>query len=297
MEQVYHMGSQSDTHAAGQTEKKFRHYFITENFKASNEDIWYENSQKMTQFIKTEFELDKLQYGVIGIEDGDRNEVRHYHATLYFKSPRSWKKMKKLFPRANIEKALGTCQQGADYCKKDGNWDEFGEIPQQGKRSDIDEIRDVVNETQSMKEVVMVAKSYQAIKVAEAILKYTEKPRNWKPEVFWFFGATGTGKSKLAYEMLGEDCYTCLSTGRWFDGYDAHENVLIDDMRKDFMKFHELLRLLDRYAMRIETKGGTRQFVARRIIITSAFHPRTMFETREDINQLLRRIDEVRVFE
>jgi len=118
-----------------------------------------------------------------------------------------------------------------------------------------------------------------------------------KPYVEWYYGSTGTGKSKKAYEILGDECYTCLSTGKWFDGYDAHENVLIDDMRKDFMKFHELLRLLDRYAMRVECKGGTRQFVAKHIIITSCYHPKEMFETREDIQQLLRRIDIIENFE
>lgn len=247
--------------------------------------------------LAVEYGTTKCRYSVIGKEIGPECKTPHIHFYIYHKNPISFKSVKKLFPRAHVDLCKGSPLDNFKYCSKDGDFVEFGEMPQQGKRSDIDEIRDVVTETGSMKEVVMVAKSYQAIKVAESILKYCEKPRNWKPSVLWFYGATGTGKSKEAYEVLGEDCYTCLSTGRWFDGYDAHENVLIDDMRKDFMKFHELLRLLDRYAMRIETKGGTRQFVAKHIIITSAYHPAHMFETREDINQLLRRIDEVRLFE
>ena len=84
-----------------------------------------------------------------------------------------------------------------------------------------------------------------------------------------------------------------MSTGKWFEGYDGHKKVLIDDMRKDFMKFHELLRLLDRYPMRVEQKGTSRQFVANHIIITSAYNPAMLFETREDIHQLLRRIDNI----
>ena len=88
-----------------------------------------------------------------------------------------------------------------------------------------------------------------------------------------------------------------MSTARWWDGYDAHENVIIDDMRKDFCKFHELLRYLHEHPFHVETKGGTRQFLARNIVITSCYSPDQLFETREDINQLLRRIDEIRKFE
>lgn len=148
-----------------------------------------------------------------------------------------------------------------------------------------------------MSEVVMVAKSYQSVKMAEQILKYHEKPRNAKPRVEWYYGPTETGKSRKAYEVLGEECYTCMSTGKWFEGYDAHTKVLIDDMRGDFFKFHELLRLLDRYAMRVETKGGSRQFLADHIIITSCRHPFDLFDTREDVQQLLRRIDVIEKFE
>ena len=68
-------------------------------------------------------------------------------------------------------------------------------------------------------------------------------------------------------------------------------------MRKDFMKFHLLLRLLDRYSYRIQTKGSTRQFVAKTIIITAPYHPDEMYNNREDINQLIRRIDDIKEFD
>lgn len=239
----------------------------------------------------------ECKYLVYGHEICPKTGTPHLQGFISFNLQKTFSAVQKLFPQGiHLGMRKTSDFLASNYCKKDGDYFEKGEFPQQGKRTDLDQIREVLKTTNSMRKVVEVAQSYQSVKMAEQILKYHEVSRAWKPEVYWFYGATGTGKTKLAYEMLGEDCYTCLSTGRWFDGYDAHENVLIDDMRKDFMKFHELLRLIDRYAMRVETKGGTRQFLAKKIIITSCFEPQKMFETREDIRQLLRRIDKIYMF-
>uniref|UniRef100_UPI00404779B6 hypothetical protein n=1 Tax=Flavobacterium sp. TaxID=239 RepID=UPI00404779B6 len=219
----------------------------------------------------------------------------HMHIYIYHENPVSFNPLKKLYPRANIVTCKGTPLQNRTYCIKDGDYVEYGILPEQGKRTDIDHIRDVLEDTPRMKEVVLVARSYQSIKVAQEYLKYHEEKRNWKPVVKWFYGETGTGKTREAYEQ-SIDPYPCMSTGKWFEGYDAHEHVIIDDMRRNFMTFNELLKFLDRYAFRVETKGGSRQMLAKQIIITSAFHPADLFKTREDIKQLLRRIDEIRQF-
>lgn len=238
----------------------------------------------------------KYDYLIIGKEVG-ASGTPHLQCYVHYNNKLSFNTLKKKIPTAHIEKCKGSADDNIKYCSKDGDYAEFGTRPLgQGHRSDLDVVREMVRETGKMREVVMVASSYQSVKMAEQILKYHEKKRDWKPTVKWFWGPTGTGKSREAYRELGEDFYVCLSTGRWFDGYDAHENVLIDDMRKDFMKFHELLRMLDRYAFAVETKGGTRQFLAKHIIITSCYHPATMFDTREDVQQLIRRIDDIREF-
>jgi hypothetical protein len=69
-------------------------------------------------------------------------------------------------------------------------------------------------------------------------------------------------------------------------------DVIIDDYRADFCKFHLLLNLLDRYPMQVQIKGGTLQFNAKNIYITCPQHPTVLWSNRtaEDIGQLLRRI-------
>lgn len=258
---------------------------------------WVFTLNNYTHEQQSLIELIDCKYLVFGHEVAPTTGTPHLQGFIMFKSQKDFSAVRKIFPAGtHIEKKIASDFVNERYCKKDGDYFEKGEIPNQGKRTDLDNVREIIRSTNKMRAVVDVAQSYQSVKMAEQILKYHETPRTWKPEVFWFCGSTGTGKSRLAYEMLGDDCYTCLSTGRWFDGYDAHENVLIDDMRKDFMKFHELLRLLDRYAMRVETKGGTRQFLAKKIIITSCYRPEEMFSTREDIRQLIRRLDKIYIF-
>ena len=121
--------------------------------------------------------------------------------------------------------------------------------------------------------------------------------RSWKTVVFWFYGPTGTGKSFAAMEYA-KDAYWKMGGNKWWDGYDGQSDVIIDDYRKDLCTFNELLRLLDRYPLLVERKGGSMQFLAKRIFITSPFSPSGVWEGRieEDLAQLMRRIEHVERF-
>lgn len=236
------------------------------------------------------------EYLVYGREVAPTTGTPHLQGYLYLKNATTMKSLEKKCKGIHLAYAKGSADQNFDYCSKEGNYVELGTKPLgQGKRTDIQSVISMVKDGSRMKDIISVASNLQCISVAEKTFKYLEQQRDWKPKVEWLYGETGTGKSKYAYENM-EDPYTAMSTGKWFEGYDAHENVIIDDMRKDFMKFHELLRLLDRYPMRVETKGGSRQFLAKHIIITSAYPPTELFDTREDIAQLLRRIDIIKKF-
>lgn len=220
----------------------------------------------------------------------------HLQGYIYFDNKRSFRQMKKLHSTAHFEPQKGTNQQAMKYCKEDGDYYERGDLPKQGKRSDLDEVKEIVKTSGKMSEVVEVAKSYQSIKMAEQILKYHECKREWKPLVKWYYGSTGTGKSRSAHTEY-PDAFVAMDTARWWDGYDAHSDIIIDDMRRDFCSFNMLLKYLDRYPMKVETKGGSRQFLAKNIVITCPYHPSELFKGNEDINQLLRRIDEIKKFE
>lgn len=232
-------------------------------------------------------------YLIIGKETG-KEGTPHLQGYTEFKTNKRIKSLKELNPRIHWELRKGTSEEASNYCKKENDYYEVGTLSKgKGNRSDIDEVRQLVNEGAGMKEVMQVTNSFQAVRFAEKLLTHAEKKRDWPPEVTWLWGPTGCGKTRRAYEETGGNAWISGKNLKWWDGYDAHEDVIIDDFRADFCTFHELLRILDRYPYMVEIKGGSRQLLAKRIYITSCYPPDNVYHTREDIGQLLRRITNI----
>lgn len=233
----------------------------------------------------------KLVYLIVGFEIGEQG-TEHIQGYLELKSEMRFESLKKFMPRAHMEARKGKNTQASDYCKKEGYFVTFGKLKIQGARKDLDRVRECSLEG-GMREVTALYNAQQ-IKVAEKFLTYNEPARNFKPHVIWITGPTGSGKSMTARHIVGEeDVYTKSDVSKWFDGYDGHENVILDDFRGSWMAFSDFLTLIDRYERRVEFKGGSRQFLAKKIVITSIMRPENCYPgVGEDIQQLLRRIDD-----
>lgn len=245
------------------------------------------------ELLKKKFnELKNVEYWVIGKEVGAQG-TPHLQGYIRLSQSRRLSFLKNQFNiKIHWETRKGTDEQAAVYCKKDGKFEEHGTPAKQGTRNDLNAIKSAVKDGKPMREIIELCNP-RNLRYAEKYLQLSERKRNWKPEVTWIYGPTGTGKSKMAHEMFaGTDFYRKAKGTKWWDGYDAHENVIIDDFRDSWWSLTEMLDLLDRYDTVVECKGGSRQFLAKRIIITSAFDPANCYKsTGEAVNQLLRRID------
>jgi len=256
----------------------------------------------LNNYTEEEFELLKelkYKYIIIGDEIGE-NGTPHLQGYVNFSNSTSFNTIKKACPRAHIEVAKGSPRQNYEYCSKQQIKYEDGTRPEPGKRKDIDKIKEYIETTDNpnMSDVIdSFATSLQSIRLAEVMLKYKEKPRQTKPKVEWYYGETGTGKTRQALEEY-PNAYIKDNDNKWWEGYDSHETIVIDDLRHDTFPFNQLLRILDRYPNRLECKGGSRQNVAKQIIITSPYDPQQMFQERlhENIDQLIRRIDKIKMF-
>lgn len=244
------------------------------------------------------------KYGVFQPEQG-ANGTRHLQGYAVCDKPTTFKKWKEIVgTRAHIEVARGTAQENKTYCTKEdtriGEPYEYGSIPEPGRRSDlagaIAAARDVTQPMVSVFEAdpETYLKYYKGLHSIRAI---SYGKRSWKTEIFWYYGSTGTGKSRRANEEA-PDAYWKQGGTKWWCGYDGHEDVIIDDYRRDLCTFSELLRLFDRYPLTVEFKGGNIPFIAKRIFVTTPKSPSETWEGRndEEIEQLLRRIEHVVCF-
>lgn len=243
----------------------------------------------------TKLQALECTYIVVGREVG-ASGTKHFQGYVVYPNAKSFASVKRdVGGRAHVERAKGSAKDNQVYCTKEGDSFERGTLPSQGKRNDIGNVREAIRAGGSMLEVLAICESYQAARFGELYLKYHEPKRKWKPEVLWFYGATGTGKSKRVAELYPDAFW--ISDGKWWCGYCGHLVVIWDDFRADQVKFTRLLRIIDRYPMTIETKGGQRQLLFVTIVFTSPKHPKDCYDKgEEEVQQLLRRIDKVTHF-
>lgn len=278
----------------------------------------------------TEAEVEELKevepkYLVFGKEVGEKG-TPHLQCFILFENAKSFNAVKKLLPEriAKLEprydassdwRAMCYCKKGKQTKKeweelyedgpnwgKDADYWEIGTKPRkpcQGKRNDLKLIRDQIKEGANMRQIIETATSYQQLKMAELLIKYKPIKEREPPKVRWFWGPSGSGKTRTAYEMFGYDDTYSMTLDKWWDGYDGQKKVIIDDIRRDTLTWKSFLNLFDRYPVRCESKGTSRQMDADEIIITCPMRPTELYadmEGKEDFKQITRRFTEIREF-
>lgn len=254
---------------------------------------WHYDEPVTPDFFEAWVEGGNARYVVVGDEIAPTTGSKHYQGYVQWKNPRALGGLKKINKKIHWLVAIGNAEQNHVYSSKEFLFCEFGSPTAQGKRNDIASVRECLTSGGSMHDIVMETTSYQAARFGELFLRHYNGPkRNWVPEVYWHWGPSGAGKTRSAFEQA-PNAWMSAGTLKWWDGYNGQADVIIDDFRKDFCTFHELLRILDRYPYRVQIKGSSTELLAKRIFITSCYHPQKVYDTREDLQQLLRRITRV----
>lgn len=235
-------------------------------------------------------------YIVVGDEEGEGGFL-HWQGYAEFTKAMTMKGVKNHFAvkEIHVEARKGTQEQAVNYCKKDGKFEEFGELKAQGKRTDLDKCREMIKEGLKNHEIVEEVTSFQAVKCIDTLRYMMMKPRNKdvKPKVYWIYGPTGTGKTVKAKEILGE-YDDCDFANNFLIGYTGSKNVLFDDYRGS-VPLHTLLKMLDYGQCTVNVKNGSCFFGGETIVFTAPFRPEEIYKNTkgENIRQLTRRIDEI----
>lgn len=243
------------------------------------------------------------KYAVYQLEEAPTTGQLHWQGYIEFDRTMSLTALQSLdgLEGAHFETRRGSAQQAADYCKKEGAltpFVEWGTISNQGKRSDLHALFERARAASTLREVAEEhpASFIRYTRGITAVRTLYQVGRHWAPKLLFYIGRSGCGKTRKAAESFPEAYWK--APGTWWDGYDEHEVVIFDEFYGSSMPFSTLLRLLDRYPIRVETKGGTTQFLAKTIIFTSNQHPSKWYDAEKThqgpwaSNPFKRRIDE-----
>lgn len=180
-------------------QKRLRNFVFTINLVNQNIKL-----NEVEEALKT---LEACYY-VIGKEIGE-NGNEHYQGYCELEKRKDFNVIHKALFNAHIERRRGTQKQAIDYCKKENNFIEWGTPKKQGKRSDLDDIVEMIKEGASDIDILteypsqFLRYNQHIAKVREIITKekYTKEWRDIT--VFYIWGDTGTGKSRYVRERHG----------------------------------------------------------------------------------------------
>lgn len=223
--------------------------------------------------------IDNCVYSIIGFEIGHKCGNPHFHAYAYWQNGKAWSSIKKAVPRARLDVCKGTPEQNRTYCAKEGNFEEFGQLPKKGERTDLQQFKDDIINGMSEEDLLDVHTEYMArydrFYQRCKNLELKKKSINMNaPEVIVITGEPGIGKTRHVYDNNDINDIYKLEVGDgssgsiFWDGYLGEPIILIDDFHSN-IKLDYMLRLLDRYPMKLNIKGGYTYRVSTKIYITS----------------------------
>ena len=247
-----------------------------------------------------------IKYIAYGNEICPTTNRPHHQGWIYFSSDKDSKKaVGKILGNANCRPCKGNIQQQEDYCSKEkGYYTELGTRPDnQGARTDLEAVKnDILNGLIKCDDIACEKPSLYhqygrtLTKIEDIALR--KKWRNWMTEGIWYYGETGCGKSEKAFENYNPLTHYKY-TEEWWDGYIGQDTLIIDELRGDTIRFRELLALADKHPHYVKRRCREPiPFLAKKIIITSALHPKDIFtnlNADDKLDQLYRRFKIVKL--
>jgi len=197
-----------------------------------------------------------------------------------------------MLPRAHLEPAKGSAVQAADYCKKDGDFMEDGRLPRSkgetekarwatarlaAKEGRFEDVPDDIY----LHCYGAVHKIYAESQVVPPSIPVLD---NW-----WYYGATGTGKSLAA--RTENPGYYIKNKNKWWDGYKGQACVIIEEWDPHYSESlgSFLKEWADHHPFCAEIKGGSMCIRPPKLIITSNYSMEDCFKDETLLLPLQRR--------
>jgi len=287
-------GGDDEDGEGDQQQGQGKYYAMTANFGCKDCEDWepecgdqkaYEEAayQKfVTKFhnrCETLVDMGTLVYAVVGEEVAETTGRRHLQMAVVYTRNRRFKAAVKDWKGCHVSKKYtgSSVEEFINYCKKEGKWVEFGEVPRsQGKATQDawDEARSLAIEGR-IDEVAghIYVPHYSALKaIAKDHPKALADLNITAGCGVWYVGQAGAGKSRQARADYPN--FYPKMPNKWWDGYQGVDQpIIIDDVdpkNAEYLGYH-LKIWADRYPFLAETKGGGMKIRPSKVIVTSQY--------------------------
>lgn len=268
----------------------------------------WQNMESMKAQLETAFadSSDDYYATICNKPKEDGTPGYHVHLAITYPKARRISAIARELGNAHCEVMRGTKDQAVKYVNKEGEFEEKGEVvierlgdpakvkDNSGLRLDIGAVRALVASGQinasnlnskalemanSPVQVEQIKALYRQIKLAEF---ETAGERN--VHVRYIEGETGTGKTYLATRANSDyfivDCDERNAFP--FNGYQGQKHLILDELRPGQFKPAYLFRLLDRYKLLLNVKGGQFPALWDTVTISTAYRLDEWFTARDD---------------
>jgi len=225
------------------------------------------------------------------LEQGNETDYIHWQLLAVFSKPTRLAAVRKIF--GNIHAEPSRSSAATDYVWKqdtriEGTQFELGKLAL--KRNSATDWESIRNSAKCGRLDDIPADVYvRCYNQLKRIATDNLTPCAMEREVVVYWGRTGTGKSRRAWDEAGMDAYPKDPRTKFWDGYRGQKNVVMDEFRGAIDIGH-LLRWFDRYPVNVEVKGSMVTLQAEKIWITSNLSPDDWFrECDEETKAALRR--------
>lgn len=271
---------------------------------------WNNYSEEDVTFLQNLHGEMHLRYIVIGREIAPSSGTPHLQIYLETRKKMTRTGLLRLLGKTvHVEQALGTAIQNLEYCSKSGDVIVLGSPLSKGQRTDLEELKTKIKAGATWEDLWESHFSLM-LQYRRGLEEYSNLCRLRRvepPKVYIWWGATGTGKTKGAFELAREqynDSYWIWGGSKWFDGYRGQRVAIFDEFHggeEQGIPFALWKKLTDRYPLQVEVKGSMVNWCPEVIIFTSNLSPDSWWRYEKAMplgwkDQRDRRITEIKEF-
>lgn len=193
--------------------------------------------------------LESVTYLCFGKEVAPSTGRAHLQGFVCFANAKSRKRViEMIHPEVSLEKTRGTAAQNREYCQKDGDFWETGDLPAQGARTDLKEIQEMIENGCSD---LQIAKDYfgqwcrmrssfsayrnlviaKRVRVSYEIESFPESWRNIEMKdtnILW--GESGIGKTQFVKALVPNILMVSHIDELLTFKPELYDGILFDDM-------------------------------------------------------------------